>query len=122
MLFEIIAMFSFGGILFALVAVAGATGIIGATRTVATTAAPIVTTATVTKKDQRPLWAQVPMAELVPPRCSAWENEQARQASRFDREAQAGKDRPLPRFTPTPEPPPQRRWHRPLKAKSRNWA
>ena len=73
-------------------------------------------------KDPRPLWAQVPMVEVVPPRCTAWENEWASKDARLGREAEAGKDRPLPRFVPSPELPHQRKFHRPLKAKSRNWA
>jgi len=73
-------------------------------------------------KDQRPLWAQVPMVEVVPPRCSAWENEGASLDARLERDAQGGKDRPLPRFVRSPEPPPQRKFHRPLKGKGRNWA
>jgi hypothetical protein len=87
----------------------------GARTTRTTTAAPAA-------KDQRPLWAQAPMADSIPPRCSAWENEGASLDARLERQAQAGKDRPLPRFVPSPEPPPQRTFHRPLKAKSRNWA
>jgi hypothetical protein len=90
----------------------------GARTTRTTTAAPAAPAA----KDQRPLWAQAPMADSIPPRCSAWENEGASLDARLERQAQAGKDRPLPRFVPSPEPPPQRTFHRPLKAKSRNWA
>jgi hypothetical protein len=42
--------------------------------------------------------------------------------SREARQAQAAKSRPVAVFVPSPEPPPQRRFHRPLKAKSRNSA
>ena len=91
----------------------------GARTTPVTTAAAAPTPKA---KDQRPLWAQAPMAEVVPPRCSAWENEQASLDARRLREAQAGKERPLPRFIPSPELPPQRKFHKPLKGKGRNWA
>jgi hypothetical protein len=94
---------------------------IKASTTTTTTAAPAPPAAP-KAKDQRPLWAQVPMVEVVPPRCTDWENNRASLDARFERQAQAGKDRPLPRFVPSPELPPQRKFHRPLKAKSRNWA
>ena len=92
----------------------------GARTTGTTTTAPVRPAPAA--KDQRPLWAQVPMVEVVPLRHDPWANEWARIEARFEREAQAGKDRPLPRFVPSPEPPPQRRFHRPLKAKGRNSA
>jgi len=55
------------------------------------TAAPTASAPAPKAKDQRPLWAQAPMVDAVPPRCSAWENEQARTDSRLVREAQAAK-------------------------------
>jgi hypothetical protein len=79
------------------------------------------------------------------PRCSAWENEWASKDARLVREAQAAKaareeaeaDRRLrarlereaeerlawaQEWEPAKLPPPEPRYHRPLKAKSRNWA
>ena len=115
MLLNIIALF-FVVVVFLL---AGAFVAGARTPTAAPTAAPA---AAPKAKDRRPLWAQVPMTESIPPRCTAWENEWASKDARLGREAEAGKDRPLPRFVPSPELPPQRKFHRPLKAKSRNWA
>jgi hypothetical protein len=80
-----------------------------------TTAAPAAPTAA-------PLSAPAPAAAAALTHMDPWQEKVEAFYAREARQALAALDRPVQRFTPSLEPPPQRRFHRPLKAKGRNWA
>ncbi len=85
-----------------------------------TTAAPAAPAA----KDQRPLWAREELRDI--PAAAApldpWQEKIQASYTREGRRALAALDHPVPSFTPSPEPPPERKFLRPLKAKGRNSA